>query len=212
MVRNQGAVHPKFRQHLYAEVYKGVAHSYPEIETGSRTGYCAKKWFHITSNNFDGKMDNLLPFRVHVRYTDVLLMYAEAALMAYGIDGSPTDVGATFSAREIMNMIRDRAGVPHIDPSKASVEDFMDELRRDRAVELCYEGHRWMDIRRWKLGTEMKYREKTELIFDRNEEGEPVNFKENILRTKVFEERHYWLPFPKDETLLYEEFYQNPGW
>lgn len=85
----------------------------------------------------------------------------------------------------------------------------MDEIRRERAVELSYESHRWMDVRRWKLGTELKYKLKTELVFDRNAEGKPINFVERVLRTKVFEEKHYWLPFPKNDTELYEGFPQN---
>jgi hypothetical protein len=93
-----------------------------------------------------------------------------------------------------------------------SDEKFMDEIRRDRAVEMCFEGHRWMDVRRWKLGTDMKYREKTELIFDRNADGKPINIREKVILTKVFDEKHYWLPFPKDDVELYEGFPQNPGW
>ncbi len=40
---------------------------------------------------------------------------------------------------------------------------FMDELRRERSVELSYEAHRWVDIRRWGVAHFEKYRRKTSL-------------------------------------------------
>jgi hypothetical protein len=149
-----------------------------------------------------------------MRLTDVYLMYAEAALVAYGINGVPPS--HSMSALDAINTIRERAmpvGSLNVKPEYlVSDEKFMDEIRRERAVEMCFEGHRWMDVRRWKLGTDMKYREKTELIFDRNADGKPINMRERTILTKVFDEKHYWLPFPRNDVELYEGFPQNPGW
>jgi hypothetical protein len=196
----------------YAEFYNGGAHRYPAAENGTRTGYVAKKWYPKSYNIYDG--DTPFGFRVHVRLTDVYLMYAEAALEAYGIYGKPE--GFDLSALDAINKIRERAvpdGSLDVQPEYLVSEDaFMDEIRRERAVELSWEGHRWMDVRRWKLGTEEKYKLKTGITFDRNSEGKPINLVEEVLRTKVFEDKHYWLPFPKDDVELYSGFDQNPGW
>jgi hypothetical protein len=62
------------------------------------------------------------------------------------------------------------------------------------------------------LATQIKYREKTEQMFDRAANGKPINMSERILCTMVFEEKHYWLPLPVNRVTLYPEFNQNPGW
>jgi hypothetical protein len=213
MVENLGAATGDNEKHRYAQFYSGGAHRYPGVANGSYTGYVAKKWYPISYNNFDNKQ-SMVPHRIHMRLTDVYLMYAEAALVAYGINGVPPS--HNLSALDAINKIRERAmpdGSLNVQDSYlTSDEKFMDEIRRDRAVEMCFEGHRWMDVRRWKLGTDMKYREKTELIFDRNADGKPINIREKVILTKVFDEKHYWLPFPKDDVELYEGFPQNPGW
>lgn len=67
-------------------------------------------------------------------------------------------------------MIRERAGVEDVAASYTTdLEKFMGEVRRERAVELAYEGHRFNDLRRWKLLTEYPYNIKTKQLFDRAE-------------------------------------------
>jgi hypothetical protein len=86
----------------------------------------------------------------------------------------------------------------------------MDELRRERAVELSYEAHRWVDIRRWGVAHLDKYRKKYALDFleDQSEFDPP-----RLLVDRICEfPKHYWLPFPVSQTLIYEGFQQNPGW
>jgi hypothetical protein len=59
----------------------------------------------------------------------------------------------------------------------------MNELRRERAVELAFEGHRFNDLRRWLLLTEYPYNIKTKQEFDRAKELDPkVDPKENAVK------------------------------
>jgi hypothetical protein len=212
MIDDLGATAGTDTINRYSEFYNDGQHRYPNKETGSRTGYLAKKWFPRSYNKYDGEVPSA--FRVHVRLTDVYLMYAEAAVVAYGINGKPD--GFNLSALDAINALRERAeldGSLNVNPVYLTDDNvFMDEIRRERAVEMSWEGHRWMDVRRWKLGTDMKYREKTEITFDISTNGKPINLVENVLRTKVFEEKHYWLPFPDTDVELYVGFQQNPGW
>jgi starch-binding outer membrane protein, SusD/RagB family len=209
MIKNMGAATGNNEKHRYAQFYQGGVHRFPANNLGTYTGYLTRKWFNIENNTWDNK--GVSAFRLHVRFTDVLLMYAEAALVAYGIDVKPEFLD--LSALDAINKIRERAGAASVHPNyRVSNEKFMDEIRRERAVEMAWEGHRWMDVRRWRLGTELKYKLKTELLFDRDDQGKPVNFREQVLVTRVFDEKHYWLPFPEGEVLLYEGFPQNPGW
>lgn len=68
-----------------------------------------------------------------IRYADVLLMYAEAALGA----------GDEATARTYINMVRTRVGLSEIALADNAA------LRHERRVELAMEGHRWFDLVRW---------------------------------------------------------------
>ena len=68
-----------------------------------------------------------------IRYADVLLMYAEAALGA----------GDEATARTYINMVRTRVGLTEIAQADNAA------LRHERRVELAMEGHRWFDLVRW---------------------------------------------------------------
>jgi len=205
MVENLGAASGTNEVHRFAQLYEGGAHRYPSVDLGSRTGYICKKWFGRSFNWFDNQVGNYLPFRLHMRLTDVYLMYAEAAHIAYGAQQAPSSYALT--AEQAINALRDRAGVAPVQ-FVADARKFMDEIRRERAVELSWEGHRWMDLRRWRLGDQDCYKEKTGLKFDK----EHTSFNVELIRTKVFDEKHYWLPFPQNDTELYVGFEQNPGW
>ena len=98
----------------------------------------------------------------------------------------------------------------------------MKELRRERAVELAFEGFRFTDLRRWMLLTQRPYTLKTKIEFDRagegsydynNPENNPIkNLREVQLKERNFTDRHYWLPLPREDVNMYEGFSQNPGW
>lgn len=81
------------------------------------------------ATNPDGTADfminNAQPWVV-VRYADVLLMAAELG---------------SAKANDYLNMIRDRAGQPHIEANKQNIMD-------ERARELAYEGIRYWDLLR----------------------------------------------------------------
>lgn len=83
-----------------------------------------------------------------IRYADVLLMYAEAAIEK----GVELDV-----AKRYINDIRHRAS-----SSLPEVEATRESLRHERRVELTMEGHRWFDLCRWGIAKETMnaYREK----------------------------------------------------
>ena len=212
LIDNLGAATGANVENRYAQFYSAGAHRFPNKTNGTRTGYIGKKWYPRGFNKYDNQ--TMFAWRIHVRLTDVYLMYAEAADMGYGINGKPA--GFALSAVDAINKIRERAmgdGSINVAPIYLTSDTkFMDEIRRERAVEMSWENHRWMDIRRWKLGTNIKYKQKTGIRFDRNALGKPINLVVEVLRTKVFDEKHYWLPLPRKDVNLYEGFQQNPGW
>lgn len=204
------------------------------------TGYFVKKWADVTYNysgavltgGYDNEVWNGNAFWLSMRLTDVYLMYAEAlAASSYGATGTPSYsfLSDVPSSVDVIDMLRARWDVPSVEVAYSSIgvdiasdrEKYIDVVRRERAAELCYEGHRWTDIRRWMLAHLDEYRKKTGLDYYRDQTttlGDRttftnINFSERLIRTRTCEyPKHFWLPFPTDMTLMYEGFEQNPGW
>jgi hypothetical protein len=179
--------------------------------TASRTGYLVRKFVTDGSNNTDNEWNNINIVIPYLRLADVYLMYAEAVLHGYGTPQS--SYPGYLSAVEAVNKVRTRATIPGVDARFLGSKDaFMGELMRERAVELAFEGLRWHDLRRWNVADQMQYREKTAIDFDRGANGKPVNLRERVVVTRVFEKKHNWLPLPNSQVNLYPGFGQNEGW
>ncbi|MGV8136635.1 MAG: RagB/SusD family nutrient uptake outer membrane protein [Mangrovibacterium sp.] len=178
---------------------------------GSVTGYFYKKWTPRGCNPWDNKWINFQSYHPFMRLADVYLMYAEAVLHGYG--SASSGVAGNITAVEAVNIIRNRAQLPDLTPAyTASKDAFMQAIIRERAVELAFEGHRFFDLRRWNVSGNAEYLQKTALDYDRGIDGKPVNIKERVVVTRVFEKKHNWIPFQVNDIKLYEGFPQNPGW
>lgn len=212
-----------FKEYEYANLYEG-GNCCDDPRKTSRTGYFNYKFIPLGANKDDADYgyDKATHFHLSwLRLAEVYLLYAEAVAQGYG---SANSNSATFpkSAVYAVNVIRERAGVdPVADSYTNDLEKFMSEVRRERAVELAFEGHRFHDLRRWKLLTEYPYNIKTMQKFDRAEAFDPeadpkerkvVNFREEIVTQRKLSSKHYWLPFKTEDVTIYPEFYQNPGW
>ncbi|HEX7412287.1 MAG TPA: RagB/SusD family nutrient uptake outer membrane protein [Bacteroidales bacterium] len=176
-----------------------------------RTGYLERKFVTNKCNNTDNEWNNINIVIPYLRLADVYLMYAEAVLQGYGTPKS--SYPGYLTAEAAVNIVKARAGLPGMDARYTGAKDaFMPELMRERAVELAFEGLRWHDLRRWGVAGDTKYKEKTVIDFDRGSNGKPINLKERVVVTRVFEKKHNWLPLPVNQVNLYPTFGQNPGW
>jgi hypothetical protein len=205
----------------YANLYTGG--SYRNISNGSRTGYVLYKFIPMTANVYDNGWSYDKALNIHLPYmrlADVYLMYAEAAAQGFG---SPTGKSGNYSktAVDAMNVIRDRAGVGHVAAQfLGSLDAFMGEVRRERAVELSFEGHRFNDLRRWMLLINNPYTLKKSIEFDRApgfstadpKNNRVVNLREVVILERRYSEKHYWFPLKNADANMYLEFPQNPGW
>ena len=189
---------------------------------GCFTGYMNSKLCPQLMNSGSTYKENNIMILNLMRLADVYLMYAEAAAVGYG---SPQGKATTYSltAEDAINKVRDRAGVAHVlDKFLGSTTDFLSEVRRERAVELAFEGFRFMDLRRWMLLTQSPYTLKTKIEFDRAdpdnynydapEENAIKNLREVVLFERQYTDRHYWYPLLRKDVNIYEGFNQNPGW
>lgn len=197
--------------------------SYRDPSTGSRTGYLLRKFIPITCNKYDDGYGYSHSLNIHIPYmrlAGVYLMYAEAVAEGYG---SPTASVSSYgkTAVDAVNKIRERAGVGFMAPQfTGTLAAFMPELRRERAVELSFEGHRFNDLRRWLLLIKKPYTLKKAVYFDRAgtfnttdpSENMVKNLSERIILERNFSEKHYWFPLKTSDVTLYAAFNQNPGW
>lgn len=207
----------------YCQLYTGG--NMRPIENASRTGYFIQKLVPHTCNEVDKDYDWGAAFHCYLPYmrlADIYLMYAEACAAFGGASGKSSNFGKT--AEDAINTLRDRCGAGHVAPEfVADNHKFMDEVRREREVELSFEGFRFCDLQRWLLLTEAPYNQKFSQEFDRVEsadfyknhdpkDAEVANYRRELILTRNFNTKHYWFPLPIKETQLYPEFNQNPGW
>lgn len=207
----------------YCQLYTGG--NMRPIENASRTGYFIQKLVPHTCNEVDKDYDWGAAFHCYLPYmrlADIYLMYAEACAAFGGATGKSSNFGKT--AEDAINTLRDRCGAGHVAPEfVADNHKFMDEVRREREVELSFEGFRFCDLQRWLLLTEAPYNQKFSQEFDRVEsadfytkndpkDAEVANYRRELILTRNFNAKHYWFPLPIKETQLYPEFNQNPGW
>lgn len=108
------------------------------------TGWYFRKFVQIDYVARQGKDDNDIPL---IRYAEVLLNWIEAKEMR-------GDVITQSNIDQSINKLRDRVGAPKmfLDKLKAFNLNLIDEIRRERRVELALEGERYFDLLRWKQG------------------------------------------------------------
>jgi hypothetical protein len=213
---------PETWAHLqYCELYEGG--NMRDVATGSRTGYFIQKLVPHTCNEIDREYDwgsALHTYLPYMRLADVYLLYAEATAVVGGRDGKSSKCSLT--SVDAINKLRDRVGAGHVDASFTG-NAYMDEIRRERAVELMFEGHRFNDLQRWLLLTEAPYTQKYSHEFTRvndadwyksndPKDAQVVGLRKQLILERNFDTKHYWFPLPDSEVYLYEAFPQNPGW
>lgn len=212
----EGTIEPDANR--YANLYTGG--TYRDDINESRTGYLLYKFIPMIANQYDmGNTYNKLYIDVpYLRLADCYLMYAEACA---AVGGATASAKCSLTALDAVNKIRERAGVADVAAKFTGSKDkFMDEVRRERAVELAFEGHRFNDLRRWLLLDKAPYNIKTSQEFVRAGEFDPKNpqntevsgFKEKTILTRHFTSKHWWMPLKKKDTSIYPEMFQNPGW
>jgi starch-binding outer membrane protein, SusD/RagB family len=185
------------------------------------------------ANNLNGTTGSII-----FRYAEVLLINAEAKAELGTVTQADID--------NTINLLRDRVNMPHLeidnianDPNWdfPSLSPIINEIRRERRVELACEGMRWDDLARWRahqlitgkrpkgvkyLGSNLEGAYKdyqgtptifvgVNLFVDENGFVDPY---QNVLPNGFgFDpNRDYLSPIPSDEITLNSNMGQNPGW
>ncbi len=184
-----------------------------------RTPYVIRKWWPVGVNQIDKLYTNYYIHTPKMRLADVYLMYAEAVTVAYGpLVKAP---GATYTAVDAVNKVRNRAGMPNAtadapgyqhqpgDAAAAPYSTFLELIRNERFVELCFEGIWRYDITRWYIAHLDQNRKMVDLRFDKDYK----KFNRVQIDYMTFENpKHYWFPISRTQTQIFADFPQNPGW
>jgi hypothetical protein len=174
------------------------------IQTSTRTGYYLKKLLREDVNANPASASNQDHYNTHIRYTEIFLNYAEAANEAFGPNG--TGPNAPYTARQVIRAIRGRAGIPSADPYLASIttrEALRDVIRNERRLELCFEGFRFWDLRRWKEDL---------TVPARGVKIDGTTFNYFTVEERAFDNSYmHYGPIPDKEVIKFN-LVQNNGW
>lgn len=177
-----------------------------KISTSTRTGYYLKKHLRQDVSCDPSATTGKAHYRAILRYTEFFLNYAEAANEAWG----PTGKGGNgFSAYDVIKQIRRRAGIglengdAYLEEAKGDTEKMRRLIRNERRIELCFEGFRFYDLRRWKE--------------DLNETARGLSItaagnEEIDVETRNYRDYMHYGPIPYSEVLKFSALKQNAGW
>lgn len=196
------------------------------------TGYQVLKYWRDDQEEYLRIQNGILDAPV-IRYAEVLLIHAEAA--------AELNRGTQEVLDRTINLLRSRAGMPPM--SLAAVESWaaqpeytfdypginsalINEIRRERRVELAVEGYRYDDLMRWKAGSLLTQRllgmKFVQSVYPGVEVGKDIfldvdgfiwPYKSTLPGGRVFDEtKHYYFPIPTQELVLNENLDQNENW
>lgn len=140
------------------------------------------------------------------RLAEVYLNMAEAAF----------ELGKIDDALIAINKVRERAGISLLTSINRK------KIRRERKVELAFEGHRYWDVRRWRTAVNDLSREFSGLryVLDYNsyKAGElkykliVVDKIDGAVNIPSFREENYYLPITLERTANNPKLVENPGY
>ena len=136
-----------------------------------------------------------------LRYSDVLLMFAEASNELNGV---------TQDAYDCVKAVRDRAGIKTNEMSAYDKETFRELVRNERGRELCFESLRRYDLVRWGIFVETM----NEYVQWSNDERWVKNTKAQRAASmgSYIKPMHVVLPIPSIELGVNDLLVQNPLW
>ena len=170
-----------------------------------KTGYTARKNIHPTFS-FYPEVAVARPAML-IRLSELYLNYAEALN-----EHQPGHADILT----YLNAVRTRAGLPKI-ATGLSQEQMREEIRKERRVELCFEGKRFFDVRRWKMVDKKGYQQGGNFHGMDMSKGNSLSspdFHKRIVAIKraPWNDRYYFLPWGQAEIDRNKQLVQAPGY
>lgn len=177
----------------------------------TRTGYYMKKMLRTDCNPNPSYNTPQKVYSAYIRYTELYLDYAEAANEAWG----PKEKGNNaYSAYDIIKAIRERAGITdtgYLDECAADKDKMRELIRNERRIELCFENHRFYDLRRWKVDLSLLTEQAKGVAISQGTGG-VLQYNYIDVENRSYKDYMYYGPIPYNETLKYDQLKQNKGW
>lgn len=173
------------------------------FKTQTRTSYYLRKFMSdfSTSTTYSNQSHNFPYFR----FAEVLLNYAEAL----------NEVNRVEDAVKQIILIRARAGITAGTGNRYGINagitqaQLRDLIRNERRIELCFEEHRFFDVRRWKLGSVLAGSFQGLKI---TQTGTAFNYELQNVTDNVFSDKYYHMPIPYSEMTKNTKLLQNEGY
>ncbi len=187
----------KYKAGIIIETFRGGNTNNTNRLDSPKTGYGLLKMVDTSKWGSAGNADNDWIF---IRYAEVLLNYAEAKNEATGPDAS------VYSA---INQVRARAGQPAL--AGLTQAEMREKIRNERRVELCFEEHRFFDVRRWKLGMTY-FTEPVRKVQITKETNGTLTYGYPVWEQRDYKEFQNVLPIPQTEIDRNGKLVQNNGY
>jgi len=188
------------------ETFEGGVDAPGSSQQASKTGYYLLKFLSPNAALYPEKKNGKSNFVALFNKTELYLIFSEAMNEV----GGPDDNRYGLTARQALSKIRKRAGFI-ADPYMASItSNETDKLREliqnERRVELCFEGKRFWDIRRWNkpINTDVSR------IVINNTNGVLTFETPQVVEKKTF--KSSYMPLPLNETIIIPGLIQNDDW
>ena len=176
----------------------------------TQTGYYLRKHTRgdVNLNPAKGKKH----FGARIRYTEIFLAYAEAANEAAG----PKEKvgGANYSAYDVIKALRKRAGVggeddPYLETCAKNKDTMRELIHNERRLELCFENHRFWDLRRWQNNLTETAKG---VSITMNAGSGKLEYKYIDVEPRNYQDYMIYGPVPYSEMLKWSNLMQNNGW
>ncbi|HRQ50034.1 MAG TPA: RagB/SusD family nutrient uptake outer membrane protein, partial [Agriterribacter sp.] len=182
---------------------------------GSWTGYYVRKFIDPDPGVVDNYVRQSIPWPFF-RYTEAVFNYIEACI----------ELGEEPEARDWLNRIRYRAGMPAITESGDVLRD---RYRNERRIEMAYEEQRYFDARRWMIAPATLGRENVFISVkgtlkpgqtapspyrkdDSKYDYTYTPFVDIGLEDREWFDKMYFRPLSRDEMKRNDKLIQNPGY
>ncbi|MEO9003774.1 MAG: RagB/SusD family nutrient uptake outer membrane protein [Ginsengibacter sp.] len=171
---------------------------------GSYSNYYLRKFVDPTNNLLSQSQEIPWPF---FRYAEILLNYAEASI----------ELGMEGDARDVLNQIRRRAGMPEFQASLTG-SALQEEYRNERKIEMAFEEQRFFDIRRWMIAPQVMNEDAQGIEIsvkgtDRADRSTYHDYKYKVIdiQPRHWDDKMYFIPISFDEMKRNPKLIQAPG-
>ncbi|MEA4916860.1 RagB/SusD family nutrient uptake outer membrane protein [Proteiniphilum sp.] len=188
------------------------------LDNYSITGYFAKKLVSYKLIMRQGQdTGNTISYAFPIiRLADLYLLYAEALNECKSVPDN--------EVYEYIQKVRDKAGLDKEtgglvetwveysnNPTKPTTKSGMREIiRRERLIELSFEGQRFYDLRRWRLA--MQYLNQPIRGWNVSQKDELGYYQVNYIATRRFLLKDYFWPISNADLYKNDKLVQSPQW